>query len=91
MMDGHRPAVWLSDRDTAQQGHGVAHQTCLAHLARDVAYAVEVSDDPVPWRCSSAHRSSPSGQVTTWRLDPAGQAADTGAAIGQHPRCLEFL
>src|SRR5215211_5736965 len=36
MMDGHRPAVWLSDRYTAQQGHGAAHQTCLAHLARDV-------------------------------------------------------
>ena len=50
MMDGHRPAVWLSDRYTAQQGHGLAHQTCLAHLARDVAYAVEISDDPVPWR-----------------------------------------
>ena len=50
MMDGHRPAVWLSDRYTAQQGHGLAHQTCLAHLARDVAYAVEVSDDPVPFR-----------------------------------------
>ena len=50
MMDGHRPAVWLSDRYAAQQGHGVAHQTCLAHLARDVAYAVEVSEDPVPWR-----------------------------------------
>ena len=28
----------------------MAHQTCLAHLARDVAYAVEVSEDPVPWR-----------------------------------------
>jgi transposase len=53
MMDGHRPAVWLSDRYTAQQGHGLAHQTCLAHLARDVAYAVEVSDDPVPFRCNS--------------------------------------
>src|ERR687898_2382851 len=50
MMEGHRTAVWLSDRYTAQQGHGVAHQTCLAHLARDVAYAVEVSEDPVPWR-----------------------------------------
>ncbi len=50
MMGGHRPAVWLSDRYTAQQGHGVAHQTCLAHLARDVAYAVEVSEDPVSWR-----------------------------------------
>jgi transposase len=50
MMDGHRPAVWLSDRYTAQQGHGTAHQTCLAHLARDVAYAVEVSEDRGPWR-----------------------------------------
>ncbi|WP_336492716.1 IS66 family transposase [Methylobacterium nigriterrae] len=50
MMDGHRPAVWLSDRYTAQQGHGERHQTCLAHLARHVAYAVEVSDDPVPLR-----------------------------------------
>ena len=50
MMDGHRPAVWISDRYTAQQGHGERHQTCLAHLARDVAYAVEVSDDPVPLR-----------------------------------------
>lgn len=50
MMDGHRPAVWISDRYTAQQGHADEHQTCLAHLARDVAYVVEVSDDPVPWR-----------------------------------------
>ena len=50
MMGGHRPAVWLSDRYAAQQGHGLAHQTCLAHLARDVAYAAEASDDPVPWR-----------------------------------------
>lgn len=50
MMDGHRPAVWLSDRYSAQQGHAVAQQTCLAHLARDVAYALEASDDPVPFR-----------------------------------------
>lgn len=50
MMDGHRPAVWISDRYTAQQGHAAAHQTCLAHLARNIAYGVEVSDDPVPWR-----------------------------------------
>jgi transposase len=50
MMDGHRPAVWLSDRYSAQQGHAAVQQTCLAHLARDVAYAVEASDDPVPFR-----------------------------------------
>ncbi len=50
VMNGHRPAVWVSDRYAAQQGHGAAHQTCLAHLARDVAYVVETSEDPVPWR-----------------------------------------
>ena len=49
-MAGHQPAVWLSDRYSAQQGHGVAQQTCLAHLARDVAYVLEASDDPVPFR-----------------------------------------
>ncbi len=75
MMDGHRPAVWLSDRYTAQQGHGAAHQTCLAHLARDVAYAVEVSEDPVPWRLQLWLQAvfTLSGQVTT--LSPSTLAA----------------
>ena len=50
IMDGHRPAVWLSDRYSAQQGHAGQQQTCLAHLARDVAYAVEAGDDPVAFR-----------------------------------------
>ena len=50
LMDGHRPNVWCSDRYTAQQGHGKSHQTCLAHLARDAAYAVEASDDFLPVR-----------------------------------------
>jgi transposase len=50
VMDGHRPAVWCSDRYSAQQGHADAHQTCLAHLARDVAYADEASADVLPSR-----------------------------------------
>ena len=50
VMGGHRPEIWLSDAYSAQQGHGHHHQTCLAHLARDVAYAVEASDDMVPFR-----------------------------------------
>jgi transposase len=50
MMDGHRPEVWCSDRYVAQQGHADAHQTCLAHLARDVAYAIEGGDDLLPMR-----------------------------------------
>src|SRR3954469_9938843 len=68
MMDGHRPAVWLSDRYAAQQGHGLAQQTCLAHLARDVAYALEASDDPVPFR------------LKLW-LGSAFDLADTAAGL----------
>lgn len=49
-MNGHQPDVWLSDRYSAQQGHGARHQTCLAHLARDVKYALEASDDQIPLR-----------------------------------------
>ena len=50
MMDGHQPQVWLSDRYSAQQKHGVRHQTCLAHLARDAAFADEHGADSVPLR-----------------------------------------
>jgi transposase len=50
LMDGHRPDVWCSDRYAAQQGHADAHQTCLAHLARDVAFADEASEDLLPSR-----------------------------------------
>ncbi|WP_262267146.1 MULTISPECIES: IS66 family transposase [Microvirga] len=50
MMAGHRPEVWCSDRYSAQQGHADAHQTCLAHLSRDVAYADEASEDVLPSR-----------------------------------------
>jgi transposase len=50
VMDGHRPEVWCSDRYSAQQGHADAHQTCLAHLSRDVAYADEISADVLPSR-----------------------------------------
>jgi transposase len=50
MMDGHEPQVWLSDRYSAQQGHGGLQQTCLAHLARKVAFAHNNSDDMIPLR-----------------------------------------
>ncbi len=58
MMQGHRPKVWLSDRYSAQQGHGAAQQTCLAHLARDIAYAREASEDPLPLRLELWLRSA---------------------------------
>ena len=49
-LDGHRPEYWLSDRYSAQQGHGLRQQTCLAHLARHIAYGLEASDDMAPLR-----------------------------------------
>jgi len=45
VMGDHRPNIWLSDGYSAQQKHGQHHQTCLAHLARDVAYGVDASQD----------------------------------------------
>lgn len=50
MMAGHEPMVWISDRYSAQQNHGERHQTCLAHLARDVAFAFEHGSDDLPFR-----------------------------------------
>jgi transposase len=50
MMAGHVPEVWISDRYSAQQTHGERHQTCLAHLARDTAFALEHGSDDLPFR-----------------------------------------
>ena len=50
VMGGHVPKVWISDRYSAQQKHGARHQTCLAHLARDTAFALEHGVDDLPLR-----------------------------------------
>ncbi|MCP5082542.1 MAG: IS66 family transposase [Alphaproteobacteria bacterium] len=49
VMGDHRPDIWLSDGYSAQKNHGRHHQTCLAHLARDVAYGLEASADDTPF------------------------------------------
>jgi transposase len=41
VMDGHRPAIWVSDLHGAQRGHAEAWQICLAHQLRDCRYAIE--------------------------------------------------
>ena len=44
-LDGRRPDFWTSDRYGAQAGWASkAHQVCLAHLIRDVQYAIEAGD-----------------------------------------------
>ena len=41
----HRPAFWTSDRYGAQAGWATkGHQVCLAHLIRDVQYAIDAGD-----------------------------------------------
>ena len=49
-MDGHVPEVWISDRYSARQSHGLRRQTCLAHLVRDTAFALEHGSDDLPFR-----------------------------------------
>jgi len=44
VLDGHRPALWVSDLYGAQQGHAEAWQICLAHQLRDCTYAMEAGD-----------------------------------------------
>ncbi len=44
VMDGHKPALWVSDLYGAQRGHGKAWQICLAHQLRDCQYAIEAGD-----------------------------------------------
>ena len=40
-----RPAVWISDRLGAQMGWATRdHQVCLAHLLRDIQYAIDAGD-----------------------------------------------
>jgi len=41
-----RPDFWVSDRFGAQMGWArIGHQACLAHLLRDVQYAIDAGDD----------------------------------------------
>jgi transposase len=44
VLDGHRPALWVSDLYGAQQGHADGWQICLAHQLRDCQYAIDAGD-----------------------------------------------
>lgn len=44
VLGGHRPGVWISDRYAGQQDLADAHQVCLAHVLRDVQYAIDCGD-----------------------------------------------
>jgi transposase len=44
VLDGHRPAIWVSDLYGGQRGHADDWQVCLAHQLRDCQYAIETGD-----------------------------------------------
>lgn len=44
VLGGHKPDVWISDRYAGQQELGHSHQVCLAHVLRDVQYAIDCGD-----------------------------------------------
>jgi len=44
VLGGHQPDVWVSDRYAGQQALGRQHQVCLAHVLRDVQYAIDCGD-----------------------------------------------
>jgi len=44
VLGGHRPAIWVSDLYSAQQGHAADWQLCLAHQLRDCQFAIEAGD-----------------------------------------------
>ena len=44
VLGSHQPDVWVSDRYAGQQGLGKVHQVCLAHVLRDVQYAIDCGD-----------------------------------------------
>jgi transposase len=44
IMGDHRPRCWVSDRWSAQLGHAETHQVCLAHVLRDVQYAIDAGE-----------------------------------------------
>ena len=44
VLGDHQPDVWISDRYAGQQELGKAHQVCLAHVLRDVQYAIDCGD-----------------------------------------------
>lgn len=44
ILGAHRPEVWISDRYAGQQDLAGVHQVCLAHVLRDVQYAIDGGD-----------------------------------------------
>ncbi len=47
LLGDYRPEIWVSDRYARQQELAHLHQVCLAHVLRDVQYAIDCGDTVV--------------------------------------------
>ena len=93
-MNGHRPEVWISDRYTAQQGHGLRHQTCLAHLDRKARFVAEHGSDLIGirlqfWfdRAFGLARDIASLAATTVKQRTSRLRRDLGAILASATDC----
>jgi len=44
ILAGHRPAIWIADLYSSQQGHADEMQICLAHQLRNCQHAIDAGD-----------------------------------------------
>jgi transposase len=100
VMDGHRPAIWVSDLYGAQRGHADDWQICLAHQLRDCTFAIEAGDAIFAPRMKALllravvlarrHRTLADATRRAWRrrLDHDLDAVMALAPINRHGRRL---
>ena len=100
VMDGHRPAIWVSDLYGAQRGHADHWQICLAHQLRDCKFAIEAGDEIFAPRMKALllravvlarrHRTLADATRRAWRrrLDHDLDAVMALAPINRHGRRL---
>jgi transposase len=87
VLDGHHPRCWVSDRWGAQQGHADTHQVCLAHVLRDVQYAIDAGEP----RFAPGLRDLLCWAVAVARRRPTLKDATLARYRGQADRRLDRL
>jgi transposase len=87
VLGDHRPRCWVSDRWGAQQGHAATQQLCLAHVLRDVQYAVEAGEP----RFAPALRRLLGWAIAVGRRRPALKDSTLAHYRGEADRRLDRL
>ncbi|CAH2602194.1 transposase [Rhodovastum atsumiense] len=87
VLDGHRPEVWVSDRYAGQQELGQTHQVCLAHVLRDVQYAIDCGDTV----CAPKIRDHLRWAIRIGKRRPSLKDSTLAVYAGQAERRLDRL